>query len=124
MLKRVVGPHGLFILVLVILSVKAISGIQAIPFHPDESTYLYMSTDFFEYLSNPFSLTSAELSIDHPKIRYRLIDPPLTRYFAGFGLMIYGRQPLAADWNWSTTVEGNETVGALPDNNTLLAGRI
>lgn len=100
------------------------SGINAVPFHPDESTYIFMATDFENFLHAPEDLTYRADSLDAMRQRYRLIDTPLTRYLIGFGLAITGQEPLRVDWDWSRTWRDNELAGALPDQQTLIISRL
>ena len=91
-----------------------------VPFHPDESTHIYMSKDISE---NPLSLAwdgSLPLS---PKERYRAIDAPLARYLIGIVREIFSIPPLGADWNWSFSWEENLSAGALPTKGQLLFSR-
>lgn len=99
-------------------------GIESAPFHPDESTQLFMSKDFTTLLTGPMSLAwdpGAENSDAH---RYRLIDAPLTRYLVGFGLLLIGKSPPQNDWDWSADWQENRSEGALPDDDVLMGGRI
>ncbi len=99
------------------------AGIPAIPFHPDESTQLFMSSDFRALFSNPSSLfwqSSLEMDI---RQHYRELDAPITRDLIGAGLLISRYSPLPMDWNWSNTWLENIQAGALPDSTLLLIGR-
>jgi hypothetical protein len=116
--------HGIFILALTILSLISITGMKSVPFHPDESTYLFMTADFFEFIHDPLSLTSTEFQPGIRKVQYRLIDAPLTRYLAGFALLLAGESPPTVDWDWGATAEENEIAGGVPDAGQLNAGRI
>ncbi len=96
------------------------SGISSVPFHPDESTQIYMSADSGQ---PPSTLEYTPASATDGRMRYRLLDAPLTHTLIGWGLMIQEKQPLQTDWNWSQTWEENKAAGALPANETLLAAR-
>lgn len=97
-------------------------GIAAVPFHPDESTYLFMSADWEVFLTHPAALAYQP---GNPNIRqnYRLLDPPLVRYLVGAARATAGFPALVSDWNWSLTWVENERNGALPDQDLLTAGR-
>ncbi len=114
-----------FALLLVgVLSVFALLGVEKTPFHPDESTYLFMSADFETWLTRPFSLAWVPQVETDLRTRYRLVDMPLTRYLLGFARSIFRLPPLQADWDWSKTWIENQIAGALPDRQLLYAGRI
>ena len=49
--------HGGFIALLGLLTIYYFGGLAQVPFHPDESTQIYMSSDFDQLLSDPLSLT-------------------------------------------------------------------
>jgi hypothetical protein len=110
---------------LAILTAFALWGVDRVPFHPDESTYLYMSSDFEHLLSDPLSLswTPAQARVPGDRLHMRLVDAPLTRYLLGFGRSLVGLPALPADWDWSKTWQQNQAAGAVPDPRLLLAGR-
>jgi hypothetical protein len=114
----------LFVIALGLLSWFFLSGLQAVPFHPDESTQLFMSADFNAVLTNPLQLTFHPNAKGDLKQHYRLIDAPLTRYILGFGRTIGGFPALRADWDWSKTWDENAQAGALPNEDLLYAGRV
>jgi len=99
------------------------AGIPQAPFHPDESTYLYMSADLEALFSDPLSLAYTPDGALDRRERYRAIDTPLTRYLAGVGRLIAGLPAPAADWDWSKTWAENRALGSLPDQRALLASR-
>jgi len=94
-----------------------------IPFHPDESTQLYMSSDFDTYISDPFSMVwKTEKQTDFHQ-KYRELDAPLTRYAIGFGRKLFHIPALVSDWDWSSSWEHNSNIGALPSMQQLLISR-
>jgi len=96
-----------------------------VPFHPDESTYLFMSGDANWIITNPSKLFFRNNPPDGGlKQYYRLVDPPLTRYFIGVGRSIAGKQALETDWDWTKSWEFNKQSGALPEPDLLLVGRM
>lgn len=114
-----------FALLLVgVLSVFALLGVEKAPFHPDESTYLFMSADFETWLTHPFSLAWKQPAEIDLRTRYRLVDMPLTRYLLGFARSIFRLPALPTDWDWSKSWIENQIAGALPDRQLLYAGRI
>lgn len=101
-----------------------LSNLLIIPFHPDESTQLYMSADFTALLFDPISLAyNPDTLKTEAKARYRLLDAPLTRYLLGLGLYVTHLSPPSKDWDWSRSWKENNEAGALPNPKTLLVGR-
>jgi hypothetical protein len=95
-----------------------------VPFHPDESTYIYMSADFKRLFSEPLGMTyDQDINTDTLQ-HYRLVDPPLTRYWIGAALSIAGIDSLKEDWNWSLNWQENVEKGAMPDSRMLLVSRL
>lgn len=111
---------GLFITA---ASIWYAAGVPAVPFHPDESTQLWMSSDLDTFLTGPLGLSWNPESAPDVRERYRLIDAPLTRYLIGAGRILRGAPPLAGDWNWSLSYQDNQAAGALPEAGELTASR-
>ncbi len=106
------------------VSLLYVGGISLIPFHPDEATYLYMSGDLEMLISSPASLMYNPEHPDTLRQYYRLVDPPLTRYIVGIGRVARNLPPPNVDWDWSLSWVENESNGALPDKDMLMAGRL
>lgn len=115
--------HWPFFLLLVVLTSLALWGVERIPFHPDESTQLFMSFDFELWFSNPQAMAWEPARSGDLRQHYRLLDAPLPRYFLGLGRSIARLPALPADWDWSKTWESNLQAGALPGQELLTAGR-
>jgi 4-amino-4-deoxy-L-arabinose transferase-like glycosyltransferase len=113
-----------FFIILGLLTSFYLWGVMTVPFHPDESTQLYMSGDLDQLLTNPLDLTFNPNVQGDIKQHYRLIDAPLTRYILGFGRTIGGFPALPADWDWSKTWNENVQIGALPSEDLLYTGRL
>jgi 4-amino-4-deoxy-L-arabinose transferase-like glycosyltransferase len=122
-MRNVVCSHWLFTLLLILLSTFFFLGVAKVPFHPDESTYIFMSADFERILTNPLSMTWEGGKPITDIYRYRMIDAPLTRYLLGIGRFMAGLPALSKDWDWSTTWEVNKRLGALPNKTLLLIER-
>lgn len=101
-----------------------LSGILSVPFHPDESTYIYTSSDFELLFQEPSSLFWQPEPSDALRQRYRLLDPPLASNWIGFSRWVTGQPALPADWDWSKTWEENSNAGALPDPGLLQTARL
>jgi len=115
----------LFVLLLLAFTGFWLSNLRQIPFHPDESTQLYMSRDFDLLLSSPLSMAWTSATLDRiAPARYRLLDAPLTRYLLGFARTIANQPPLPVDWDWSITWAQNQSTGALPSENLLATARL
>jgi len=109
---------GLFLFILIFWMYFA--GVILVPFHPDESTQIYMSADTSQH---PFDLVYNPPMEMSDRLRYRLLDSPITRTLIGWGLTLQGKHSIPTDWNWSTTWIANELAGALPTSDVLLAAR-
>jgi hypothetical protein len=100
-------------------------GISKVPFHPDESTQIYMSGDLELFFNDP---TALFWNSDRPadiRQNYRLLDAPLTRDLIGAGRWISGHLPATpTDWNWSLSWDENQAAGALPNHRLLLVARL
>lgn len=112
----------LVICFIVVVSIFYFSGIPSVPFHPDESTQIFMSDDFFTLFTDPKSLF---WSAQDPSLKqhYREIDSPLTRDVIGFSRWISSSPGLKNDWNWSKTWDENVSNSAYPIEKLLLSAR-
>lgn len=119
-----IRSHWLFILLLIVLSAFYLWGVVKVPFHPDESTYIFMSADFERILTDPLSMVWENEDPLSDVFRYRLIDAPLTRYLLGLGRALIGLPAPAVDWDWSASWEANQNSGALPNTRMLLIERL
>lgn len=112
------------ILVIFLFSLLYFAGIHEVPFHPDESTQIFMSQDVRLFFSQPSSLFYNPADIENVRQRYRLLDPPLSRWFIGTAQWIFNLPPLRSDWNWAKTWQENLEMGALPGNDNLFISRL
>lgn len=108
---------------MVFLTAFYLRGVGTVPFHPDESTQLFMSADFDRFFTDPTNMAWTPDQMSTIDSNYRLLDAPLTRYLLGAGRLLFTLPPLAADWDWSGSWEENLESGAFPDEQMLLAGR-
>lgn len=118
-----ITEQQILLLAIILFSGFYYSGISAVPFHPDESTQIFMSSDFIDTFTNPNNLAWDSHTTEDKHQHYRLVDPPLTRYMIGFGLWITGNSHPYVDWNWSSSWNENLSKGALPDERILLVAR-
>jgi len=118
------STKALLLTVIVIISLAYFSGLLAVPFHPDETTHIFMSADLEELIYHPDNLVwHSGQSLDL-KTHYRLVDPPLNRYLIGIIRKILNVHTLEVDWDWSLSWDMNVNRGAMPSTSQLLAGRL
>ena len=92
------------------------SNIEATAMHPDETRWLnraYYIADF----ADPYSDTWQDYYLTRGQ-------PPGGSYLIGLGLLLQG-QPLDSNgvWDFHHSADWNETAGAVPSDDVLLAGR-
>lgn len=110
--------------VILILSLLYLFPLSAIPFHPDESTQIYMSSDVEFIFSNLDDVLWRPEKEGDLRQHYRAVDAPLTRTLIGISRWFYGIPSLPADWDWSKTWHENDISGALPSNAMLTVSRL
>jgi 4-amino-4-deoxy-L-arabinose transferase-like glycosyltransferase len=111
------------ILLTLFLLIVYIGSISKVPFHPDESTFIYMSDDLKILFSNPLSLSYSPDQPSTNKDIYRAIDAPLSRYLIGLSRMFFNSPDQDNDWDWSRDWQFNTSNGALPTSRHLFASR-
>lgn len=107
----------------IIISIFYWSGIPSVPFHPDESTYIFVSSDFEQFFQRPLSLAWTPENNGDLRMQYRLRDAPLVRDLIGLGRFLSNSPALVTDWNWSETWAQNSSAGALPSGILLQTAR-
>ena len=112
-----------FAAILVITALYLLT-VGAVPFHPDEATQIFMSSDIESVFTQPASLFYSQTPADALRQNYRLLDAPLSRWLIGAGRSITGQSALAADWDWSKSWQQNEAAGALPADDLLWVSRV
>jgi hypothetical protein len=100
------------------------AGMAAVPFHPDEATQIYMSSDVQAFFHSPASLFYDPAKPDDARQHYRLIDAPVTRTVIGLARWITNQPALLHDWNWSQNWDENQANGAFPNPTLLLVSRL
>lgn len=110
--------------IIFLLSLVYFTGVMDVPFHPDESTQIFMSEDVNLFLTRPSQLAYDPENSENLCQKYRLLDPPLSRWFIGTARIITQTPPLQSDWDWSKSWQENVQAGALPDYKTLFISRI
>jgi hypothetical protein len=123
-MKPIDRPQMVFLGALILYAALALAGASQVPFHPDESTHIFMSADGERFWRDPSELFWQPGREEDPLTRYRLIDAPLTRNLIAFGRWVAGEPALPVDWNWSASYEENRAQGALPSDRLLRAARL
>lgn len=99
-------------------------GLGDVPFHPDESTQIYMSSDVEAFFHDPAALFWQPDRRSDLRQHYREMDAPLTRDLIGLARLATGLPAQAVDWDWSLTWQQNQAAGALPDVRALWISRL
>jgi hypothetical protein len=124
-MKKIRLPHNWFFYFFVLaLTIIYLGGVQSVPFHPDESTAIFMSSDFETFFTKPASLFWNPSNEQDLHQHYRELDAPLSRYLIGFGTWAAGLPATTNDWNWSASWDFNQQSGALPNPRLLLVARL
>jgi len=124
-LRRFYTDPWFLLLATLMISIVYWSGIPSVPFHPDESTNIFMSGDLDTLFSQPDQLSWQPNREEDLKQHYRELDAPLDRYLIGIGRKLLANlPPLAVDWDWSKSWQENQVAGALPDLRLLIASRL
>lgn len=111
---------------LVLVSALILLGAARIPFHPDESSWLYQSRDLEALFRDPGSLAWTTASESSPDLTYRLLNAPLAKYVLGLARLAAGfsTEAVDVDWDWSLSWDQNVAASALPSSTLLLTGRV
>lgn len=108
------------------LTLFALWGVARIPFHPDESSWLYMSRDFETFVTRPWDLAWRPERAADPDQVYRELNAPLTVYLLGLTRWLTGvpARTVAVDWSWGQSWAENQRQGALPSPAVLWPARL
>jgi len=111
-------------LTILLLSLVFFLRLMQVPFHPDESTQIFMSSDLQELFSSPRRLIWLGAADEDREMQLRMLDAPLTRYMIGVGGWLTNQNALPVDWDWTKSFDYNQQAGALPANSLLLTARL
>ena len=100
-MKTLLSEKILLPVIILALSLAYLGGLASVPFHPDESTQIFMSADIDTLFSNPPDLFWSAAKTQDVRQTYHELDAPLARYLIGFGRKIAGLPALPVDWDWS-----------------------
>jgi hypothetical protein len=123
-LKTLLSKKILLPVIILALSLAYLAGLAGVPFHPDESTQIFMSADIDTLFSRPADLFWSAAKTQDVRQTYHELDAPLARYLIGFGRKIAGLPALPVDWDWSNSWDANQAAGALPGAGLLLVARL
>ncbi len=125
-MKTIVKAHGPAFLLIALFSLFLLWGARLVPFHPDETSWLFQSRDFERLFTDPLSLAWQPGQPLDPEMTYRALNAPLGKYVTGVARWLagYDAETVAVDWDWSRTWEENRAAGALPAPAVLEAGRV
>ncbi len=104
-----------------------LSDLSSVPFHPDESSWVFMSRDF-DALFLRGDLPEFAWQPDQDKtlqVEYRLLNAPLPKYLIGLGWWLAGFRAadLNEDWNWYVGWDENVQQEHIPAAELLWASR-
>ena len=124
-MRRILRSSAVEAALLAALSIFVLSGIDRVPFHPDEASLLFESRDLESLLARPLDMAWDPLKPSSAEMTYRLLNAPLPKYVLGLGRALagFGPETVAVDWDWSKTWTQNAIAGALPPRDLLAAAR-
>ena len=122
-MQKIIKENWFFILLIGALTGFYFLGLNLVPFHPDESTHIFMSQDTELLFTQPLSLSWEQGLPFSNEIMLRSLGAPLTKYLIGLARLITNVPQLAADWNWSSSWDENVAGGAFPSLRLLLTSR-
>jgi hypothetical protein len=99
--------------------------IDFVPFHPDESSWIFMSGDFDAIVrGDTRRLVWVPDQAITDEIRLRLLNAPLAKYVIGAGrwLTRHGAERNGR-WDWRLTWGQNDEAGAIPSAGSLRVAR-
>ena len=113
--------------VLVVALAVNLWNLAAVPFHPDETTWIFMSRDLgLLEREGPGAVCWQSGAATDPAALERARTAPLPRHILGLerlvGILPAGAVPV--DWDWTTTWAVNSEQGAVPSAAVLLAARV
>ncbi|MCJ7511793.1 MAG: hypothetical protein MUO23_02350 [Anaerolineales bacterium] len=113
-------------LVIALVAAFLFLGIDALPFHPDETSWLVQSQDLERFASDPISMAYTSQARLPAEMAYRLLNAPAAKYTLAIGRRFagYGPSTLPADWDWTASWEVNRQRGAIPSPGLLQSARL
>ncbi|MGA2112945.1 MAG: hypothetical protein ABSG98_12495 [Anaerolineales bacterium] len=115
------------VLALVALGAYVLAGFSTVPFHPDEATWIFMSSDLDTLLQGRVGALCYEPGVPlNGRVIERLLTPGLPRYVIAVANFLFGVPPstVRADWNWSLSWQENAAAGAVPGARALFTARL
>jgi 4-amino-4-deoxy-L-arabinose transferase-like glycosyltransferase len=98
----------------------------SVPFHPDESSWIYMSRDFDTLVRLRIGdLVWWKGKAPNGDIGFQLLDAPLAKYQIGVARWVSGhRREVIANWDWRRPWDYNQASGAMPSPALLHWARV
>ena len=115
-MSRVLRSTAVEAALFAVLSIFLLSGVDQVPFHPDESSLLFQSRDLEALVTRPLDMAWVPGEPTTPEMTYRLLNAPLAKYVLGVARRLagYGSAAVSVDWDWSKSWGQNVVAGALP----------
>ena len=115
-MRRILRSTAVEAALFAVLSIFLLSGVDQVPFHPDESSLLFQSRDLEALVSRPLDMAWVPGQAPTPEMTYRLLNAPLAKYVLGMARVLagYGPDTVSVDWDWSKNWGQNVVAGALP----------
>ncbi len=111
-----------------LLGIYVLAGAQIVPFHGDESTLIYMSSDYaYIFLQGDFDRVRYQETPQDPAEQYvRLINGVVSKYLFGLGWYSagYDISDINSQWDWSQSWDDNIQFGHMPQEGVLQAARL
>jgi 4-amino-4-deoxy-L-arabinose transferase-like glycosyltransferase len=114
-MRRILRSTAVEAALFAVLSIFLLSGVDQVPFHPDESSLLFQSRDLEAIVTRPMDMAWVPGQAPTPEMSYRLLNAPLAKYVLGLARVLagYGPDSVSVDWDWSKGWDENVVSGAL-----------
>jgi 4-amino-4-deoxy-L-arabinose transferase-like glycosyltransferase len=117
------GLAWLDLLLLLLLTAFILSGINLVPFHGDESTYILMSQDYDRVIKGDFKHVLFNPD-GGSKQDIRMSTGSILPFLIGFAKDITNTKDRANNWRWGVSWEENVEQGNIPNSKLLYLARI
>ncbi len=111
-----------------LLGIYVLAGTPLVPFHGDESTLIYMSSDYaYMFLQGDLDRVRYQETPPDPAEQYvRLINGVISKYLFGLGWHSagYDVSDINSQWDWSQSWDDNVQFGHMPQEGILQAARL
>src|SRR4030066_894397 len=102
-MRRILRSTAVEAALFALLSIFLLSGVDQVPFHPDESSLLFQSRALEALVTRPLDMAWVPGEPTTPDMTYRLLNAPLAKYVLGVARRLagYGSAPVAVDLGWA-----------------------